>query len=74
MYATIIQSVYVKGKICPYQRHANKGGLDTCSYGVHVSNAYAYFSIIIIKIFYIFCISHFLTLKCTAEVQFVMLC
>jgi len=63
IYAIITQRVCVKGKIFPYQRHANKRGLDTCSYGVHVSNAYAYFYIIIIIIiiiiilkFYIFCI------------------
>jgi len=50
MHAISAQRVRIKVKICSYQRHANKGGLDTCSYGVHVSNVYAYFSIIIIII------------------------
>jgi len=61
MYTISTQRVWIKVKICSYQRHANKGGLDTCCYGVHVSNIYVYFSIIIIiiKNFDIFFISHF---------------
>jgi hypothetical protein len=66
IYAIITQRVCVKSKIYLNHRHANKGALDTCSYGVHISNVYAYFSviiiiIIIIKMFilFFFCISHY---------------
>jgi hypothetical protein len=50
MNVIITQCVYVKGKVCPNRRHANARGVNTCSYGVHVSNVYAYLSIIILFI------------------------
>ena len=62
MYAISTQHIWIKVKIRSYQRHANNGELDTCSYGVHISSVYAYFSIIIIIIIIIikhFFISHF---------------